>query len=31
MEQNVILKGTGIYTPANEVDNEYFEEYFRIS
>lgn len=29
MEQNVILRGTGIYTPANEVDNEYFEEYFR--
>lgn len=29
MEQNIIFKGTGIYTPANEVDNEYFEEHFR--
>lgn len=29
MEKNVIIKGTGIYLPANEVGNEYFEEYFR--
>ncbi len=29
MEQNVIIRGTGIYLPANEVGNEYFEEHFR--
>lgn len=29
MEQNIIIRGTGIYTPKNEVSNEYFEEYFR--
>ena len=29
MEHNVIIKGTGIYTPENEVDNDYFIEHFR--
>ncbi|MDE7477418.1 MAG: ketoacyl-ACP synthase III [Lachnospiraceae bacterium] len=29
MEQNIIIRGTGIYLPKNEVSNEYFEEYFR--
>ncbi len=29
VEQNVIIRGTGIYLPANEVGNEYFEEHFR--
>lgn len=29
MEHNVVIKGTGIYTPANEVDNDYFVEHFR--
>lgn len=29
MIQNVIIKGTGIYIPTNEVGNEYFAEHFR--
>lgn len=29
MGQNIMIKGTGIYTPANEVSNEYFAEHFR--
>lgn len=29
MEQNVIIKETGIYTPANEIHNDYFVEHFR--
>lgn len=29
MERNIIIKGTGIYTPSNEVSNEYFIEHFR--
>ena len=26
MEKNIVIRGTGIYTPKNEVGNEYFEE-----
>ncbi|MBO5472977.1 MAG: ketoacyl-ACP synthase III [Lachnospiraceae bacterium] len=29
MERNILIKGTGTYTPKNEVGNEFFEEYFR--
>lgn len=29
MTQNVIIKEIGIYTPANEVSNDYFAEHFR--
>ena len=29
MVQNIVIRGTGIYLPKNEVSNEYFEEYFR--
>ncbi|MCM1283979.1 MAG: hypothetical protein NC180_09260 [Muribaculaceae bacterium] len=29
MERNIIIRGTGIYTPSNEVSNEYFVEHFR--
>lgn len=29
MEKNIVIRGTGIYTPKNEVGNEYFEEHFR--
>lgn len=29
MEQNIIIRGTGIYTPKHEVSNEYFIEHFR--
>ena len=29
MGQNIMIRGTGIYTPANEVSNEYFAEHFR--
>ena len=29
MEQNIIIRGTGIYTPKHEVSNEYFVEHFR--
>lgn len=29
MERNIVIRGTGIYTPAHEVSNEYFEEHFR--
>ena len=29
MVQNIVIKGLGIYTPVNEVGNEYFAEHFR--
>ena len=29
MKQNVLIKETGIYTPANEINNDYFAEHFR--
>ncbi|MBO4999161.1 MAG: ketoacyl-ACP synthase III [Lachnospira sp.] len=29
MKQNIIIKETGIYTPANEINNDYFAEHFR--
>ena len=29
MERNILIRGTGTYTPKNEVGNEFFEEYFR--
>lgn len=29
MVKNIIIKGTGIYVPTNEVGNEYFTEHFR--
>lgn len=28
-EQNIVIKGTGVYTPKHEVSNEYFVEHFR--
>lgn len=29
MVQNILIRGTGIYTPKNEISNEYFKEHFR--
>ena len=28
-EKNIVIRGTGIYTPKNEISNEYFLEHFR--